>query len=186
MEFASEQTKSDTWTRDFSGHLLRPWSIYSLNEPEAGAPGRRSIYSLNDTESGASERRSRWWTSSSETPEVGAHERTSRTSSDTLVEYVKPRKQASAWSRPLLSRSPSRPEPSSTGSGWWQNQMLFDRSLRSMATLTSLYAVIMLLICVAKLRPLANRDNPSSTSIGLSHKKTCANLKQTEIVSSLA
>ena len=52
--------------------------------------------------------------------------------------------------------------------GWWKEQMLVDRSLRTMAGLTSLFALIMAIICFKYLPQLAERPNQSSTSVGVS------------------
>ena len=89
----------------------------------------------------------------------------------------------SRWRRPLLSRSLNKPEPTSTPPGWWQDQMLFDRSIRSMAALTALYAFIMSIVCAVKLKPLINRTNVGSTSVSMGDQKVCGDLKGAEIVS---
>ena len=50
--------------------------------------------------------------------------------------------------------------------------MLFDRSLRSMAALMTLYAVIMTGICAVYLKDFVHRDNPHSASVGQNKSKS--------------
>lgn len=52
-----------------------------------------------------------------------------------------------------------------TGHGLWENQMLVDRSLRSMAVLTSVLAAIMCTLVFVCLRDFIDRPNKTSTSI---------------------
>ena len=73
-------------------------------------------------------------------------------------------------------------EPTIRPSGWWNHQMLFDRSLRFMAALMTLYAVIMTIICAAYLKDFVHRGNPHSTSVGQNKGKSCTSLQGTEIV----
>lgn len=52
-----------------------------------------------------------------------------------------------------------------TGHGLWENQMLVDRSLRSMALLTSLLAAIMCSLVFVCLKDFNKRPNKTSTSV---------------------
>lgn len=52
-----------------------------------------------------------------------------------------------------------------TGHGLWENQMLVDRSLRSMAVLTSVLAVIMCTLVFVCLKEFIARPNKTSTSV---------------------
>ncbi|KAF4625608.1 hypothetical protein G7Y89_g12556 [Cudoniella acicularis] len=51
-------------------------------------------------------------------------------------------------------------------SGWWKKQMLVDRSLRSMAALTTTCAVIIWIVVFSYLGPFLTRLNRNSTSVG--------------------
>lgn len=89
----------------------------------------------------------------------------------------------SAWCKhPSHLRRSFEAEPTIKPSGWWNHQMLFDRSLRSMAALMTLYAVIMTGICASYLKDFVHRDNPHSTSVGQNRGKSCTSLQGTEIV----
>lgn len=89
----------------------------------------------------------------------------------------------SAWCKyPNHLRQSFEAEPTIKPSGWWNHQMLFDRSLRSMAALMTLYAVIMTGICAGYLKDFVHRDNPHSTSVGQNKGKNCTSLQRTEIV----
>lgn len=52
------------------------------------------------------------------------------------------------------------------GPGWWKHQMLSDRSFRTMAAVTTIFAFIMSVICIAYLKDLTHRPNKNSTSVG--------------------
>ena len=67
-------------------------------------------------------------------------------------------------------------------SGWWKEQMLVDRSLRSMAGLTSLFALIMVIICIKYLPELLGRHNETSTSVGSNSGVSCERLEGTNVV----
>ena len=68
-------------------------------------------------------------------------------------------------------------------SGWWKQQMLVDRSLRSMAALTSLFASIMTIICIVYMPKLVGRHNVTSTSVGSDTGTSCESLEGTNVVS---
>lgn len=70
------------------------------------------------------------------------------------------------------------------GKGWWKQQMLVDRSLRSMAALTGTFALIMVIICLAYLPDLRHRMNDHSTSVGGS-RQSCESVERTDVVSYL-
>ena len=68
-------------------------------------------------------------------------------------------------------------------SGWWKQQMLVDRSIRSMAALTSLFALIMTIVCIVYMRELVGRHNETSTSVGSNSGESCESLEATNVVS---
>lgn len=59
-----------------------------------------------------------------------------------------------------------------TGHGLWENQMLVDRSLRSMAVLTAGLAIIMCTLVFVYLKEFIERPNKTSTSVYAS-KEDC-------------
>ena len=59
-----------------------------------------------------------------------------------------------------------------TGPGLWKNQMLVDRSLRGMALLTSIFALVMLIIVFVWLPPFIRLGNTESTSV-LADEESC-------------
>ena len=67
-------------------------------------------------------------------------------------------------------------------SGWWKQQMLVDRSLRSMAALMSLFAVIMTIVCIVYMPELVGRHNKTSTSVGSNNGRSCESLEATNVV----
>ena len=67
--------------------------------------------------------------------------------------------------------------------GWWDKQMLVDRSLRSMAAFTAVCAVVMLIILFSYLPAFARRLNRSSTSVGGSEGESCHTMESRNIVS---
>ncbi|KAI9816742.1 MAG: hypothetical protein M1827_001387 [Pycnora praestabilis] len=50
--------------------------------------------------------------------------------------------------------------------GWWNRQMLVDRSLRAMAALMSVFALIMVIIVIVYFKDFITRENKHSTSVG--------------------
>lgn len=66
--------------------------------------------------------------------------------------------------------------------GWWKQQMLVDRSFRSMAALTTILAIIMLAICAANLSRFRNRSNTNSTSVGPNKGSSCAAVERQNLV----
>lgn len=57
--------------------------------------------------------------------------------------------------------------------GWWNKQMLVDRSLRTMAGFTSVCAIVMFIIVMAYVPAFSRRTNKSSTSVGGSSGESC-------------
>ncbi|KAL8695705.1 MAG: hypothetical protein Q9224_003220 [Gallowayella concinna] len=68
------------------------------------------------------------------------------------------------------------------GPGWWKHQMLADRSFRAMAAVTTLFALIMVIICLVYLKDLAHRSNKASTSVGGIANKTCSSMEGRNVV----
>lgn len=68
------------------------------------------------------------------------------------------------------------------GKGWWNRQMLVDRSLRSMAALTTLLAIIMISLCAAYMSDFVKRTNKNSTSVGSKKPQSCKSLEAKNIV----
>jgi hypothetical protein len=66
--------------------------------------------------------------------------------------------------------------------GWWKKQMLVDRSLRTMAGLTFLSAMVMLIIIIAYLPAFSHRLNKSSTSVGGKDGESCQSMEARNIV----
>ena len=84
--------------------------------------------------------------------------------------------------------SPSRHDDGRTVKGptsRWQDLMLFDRSLRLMAALTSVYAFVMTIVSATNIKALLDRQNNGSTSVAFKQKTTCENLEKTEVVGSM-
>ncbi|KAL8772117.1 MAG: hypothetical protein Q9194_004689 [Teloschistes cf. exilis] len=146
-EWSGEAESHKSWTRghddEFALKLLRPWSIASHNSTRS----RSSSYV--DTQYA---------------PSFGfeADDASSKglLSSGTWANFAR------------RSRSDSE-DPSNPGAhfayggpGWWNHQMLADRSFRTMAATTTLFAFIMVVICLVHSSELAHRANKSSTSVG--------------------
>ncbi|GME40635.1 hypothetical protein GTA08_BOTSDO10669 [Neofusicoccum parvum] len=72
--------------------------------------------------------------------------------------------------------SPDERENTRPGSGLWTELMLVDRTLRGMAGLTTLFAVIMVVICVAYAKRFDDHIDhmPNSTSVRISSGKRSA------------
>ena len=67
--------------------------------------------------------------------------------------------------------------PTVVHNGRWNQQILVDRSLRSMAVLNSVFALIMLIVCVVGLKPFIDRRNPYSTSIWWGSDESCSSVE---------
>ena len=65
---------------------------------------------------------------------------------------------------------------------WWKRQMLVDRSLRVMAGLTVVFALVLLAVCLYHLKPFLNRLNKNSTSVGWGDGDDCATVENKNIV----
>ena len=89
----------------------------------------------------------------------------------------------SAWFQyPASLRRRFEATPALTRPGWWQDQMLFDRSLRSMAILMTFYATILTVVCIAYSKDFKHRGNPHSTSVGSKTGRSCKSLQGIDIV----
>ncbi|KAL8818853.1 MAG: hypothetical protein Q9223_002597 [Gallowayella weberi] len=135
-----------SWTRshdeEFQLNLLRPFSI-------ASRPSVRSRSStITDTQYAPSA--------------IDADDASSRglLASGAWARFGRPSREASE------DRDNSGAEFAYGGPGWWKHQMLADRSFRAMAALTTLFAIIMVIICLVHVRDLAHRPNKASTSVG--------------------
>ncbi|MCJ1429003.1 hypothetical protein MMC29_006916, partial [Sticta canariensis] len=71
-------------------------------------------------------------------------------------------------------------EFTANGKGWWKEQMLVDRSLRSMAALTSIFALIMVVTCASYFRYFVSRTNKNSTSVG-GKLHSCENVERRDV-----
>ena len=101
-----------------------------------------------------------------------------------LIEEASKKPQStSAWSRYRTSlRQHFETEPTVRPPGWWNDQMLFDRSLRSMAILMTFYATILSIVCIAYFKEFLRRENPHSTSVGQKKGQSCKSLQGVDIV----
>ena len=139
--------KHNSWTRshddEFSLKLLRPWSIASQNSV------RSRSSTLHDSQYAASSA-------------VEADDASSKglLSSSTWTKFARRSRDA--------PDDPDNPRAKIAygGPGWWKHQMLADRSFRTMAALTTIFAFIMVIICLVHFPELAHRANKHSTSVG--------------------
>ena len=90
--------------------------------------------------------------------------------------------------RPWGSELPKAGKPTSTcqlsvdQGGWWKRQMLVDRSLRSMAALTSIFALIMIIICISYMSDFVTRPNKNTTSVGGKTGESCKTMEGRNVV----
>lgn len=76
--------------------------------------------------------------------------------------------------------------PFATGKpGWWDKQMLVDRSLRSMSLFTAACALTMFIILCVYLPDFAHRLNPHSTSVGVNVGESCGTMEARNVVAHL-
>ncbi|KAL8958559.1 MAG: hypothetical protein Q9193_004407 [Seirophora villosa] len=144
----SEGTQSySSWSRshneEFSLKLLRPWSIASHHSV------RSRSSTIQDSQDSAS----------------AAFEADDASSKGLLS--------SGAWARFGRGSRDASEDPDNSGTqfayggpGWWKHQMLADRSFRTMAAMTTVFAIIMVIICLVNLPDLSRRANKSSTSVG--------------------
>ena len=66
--------------------------------------------------------------------------------------------------------------------GWWWHQMLVDRSLRSMAALTTIFALMMVILCIVYFGNFVHRVNANSTSVGEISGESCSTMESSNIV----
>ena len=71
----------------------------------------------------------------------------------------------------------SQPRLAVDRGGWWWHEMLVDRSLRSMAALTSVFALMMVILCCVYLPAFASRPNKNSTSVGGQSGESCKTME---------
>ncbi|KAI4137651.1 MAG: hypothetical protein L6R39_007170 [Caloplaca ligustica] len=146
-EWSEGPERHNSWGRDhdeeFSLKLLRPWSIASHNST------RSRSSTLHGSQYAAS----------------SAVEADDASSKGLLS--------ASTWARFARRSRDDSEDPDIAGirlayggPGWWKHQMLSDRSFRTMAALTTLFAFIMSIICLVHFPELARRANKNSTSVG--------------------
>ncbi|KAF2494005.1 hypothetical protein BU16DRAFT_61800 [Lophium mytilinum] len=64
------------------------------------------------------------------------------------------------------------------GKGWWQDQLLSDRSIRGMAALTAMFAIAMIVIMATNAGAFRNRPNRNSTSVG-GNEQSCKSVQRT-------
>lgn len=57
-------------------------------------------------------------------------------------------------------------QPTRIGRGVWKDQLLVDRSLRSMAALTALFAIAMIIVVATRLKSFYERANKFTSSVG--------------------
>ena len=91
----------------------------------------------------------------------------------------------SAWTRygdPNRERVADNTRLAPGGSGWWKQQMLVDRSLRTMAGLTTIFALILLVLSIRYLPDLVARKSMNSTSVGSQSGQDCRSLETTNSV----
>lgn len=142
---------------NFSRWLLRPWSLVSHDDGDLPTSAR--ISALDET-----------WSTSEET-------------------YPRRRRKSlGAWAR---YSSSARENMDSEGQfavnkgGWWDRQMLVDRSLRSMAALTAVFATAMIIVCCTYMSDFVHRSNPYSTSVGSKKPRSCRSTENANVVCSL-
>ncbi|KAL8690078.1 MAG: hypothetical protein Q9218_004392 [Villophora microphyllina] len=161
-EWSGDAESHKSWTRshddEFALKLLRPWSIASHNSI------RSRSSTLNDPQYAAS--------SGLEPDDASSR---GLLSSGTWKKFVR------------RSRDDSEdPNPGAqfayNGPGWWKHQMLADRSFRTMAVATTLFAFIMVIICLVHLPELAHRANRTSTSVGGKANQTCESMEGKNVV----
>ncbi|KAL8795183.1 MAG: hypothetical protein Q9195_002338 [Heterodermia aff. obscurata] len=90
--------------------------------------------------------------------------------------------QVSAWTRygePSQEKVFDDTQIASGASGWWKQQMLVDRSLRSMAGLTSIFALGLMILSITYLPDLLARKSLNSTSVGSRTGQDCGSLETT-------
>ncbi|KAL8933996.1 MAG: hypothetical protein Q9211_005466, partial [Gyalolechia sp. 1 TL-2023] len=158
-----EPDARDSWNRnhddEFSLKLLRPWSIASHNN------ARSRTSTLTDTQYAASS-----------AVEADNASTKGLLSTATWTKFAR-------RSRDRFE-DPDSPEAKLAygGPGWWKHQMLADRSFRTMAALTTVFAFIMVIICLVNFPNFAHRANKHSTSVGGKANQTCSSMEGKNVV----
>ncbi|KAL8935344.1 MAG: hypothetical protein Q9216_005474 [Gyalolechia sp. 2 TL-2023] len=157
-EWSEGPDAHDSWNRnhddEFSLKLLRPWSIASHNSV------RSRTSTLTGTQYAASSA-------------VEADDASTKglLSSATWTKFARRSRDR--------SEDPDSPgvKLAYGGPGWWKHQMLADRSFRTMAALTTVFAFIMIIICLVYFPDLVKRANKHSTSVGGKADQTCSSME---------
>ncbi|KAL8669565.1 MAG: hypothetical protein Q9168_005847 [Polycauliona sp. 1 TL-2023] len=152
-----------SWTRshddEFQLNLLRPWSITSR-------PSVRSRSStITDTQYAPASTLEPDDASSKGLLSSGTWARFGRRSRDASDNFDNP-----------------GAELAYGGPGWWKHQMLSDRSFRSMAAATTVFAFILSILCLVNLKRLTHRVNKNSTSVGGTADKTCSSMEASNVM----
>lgn len=88
-----------------------------------------------------------------------------------------------AWSSSDAGEDSSSEEKFAIGEeGWWSRQMLVDRSLRSMAALTTIFAIVMIALCCTYMSDFKKRRNRQSTSIVSKKPRSCRSTENINMV----
>lgn len=156
----------------FSRHLLRPWSF--IRTSDASPAGKDS-----DTTQ-------RVFQDSFDSLPTDRPPTYRSADAWTRCDDLRQEKGANGWVRfggPGQEKGVEENQPASGGKGWWREQMLVDRSFRSMAGLTSLFAFIMMIICIRYMPELLGRKSQGSTSVGSKIGQSCRSLEGTNVVS---
>ncbi len=138
----------------FSPRLLRPRSFTSQND---GNPST-SLIIIDETRS---------------------------MSEETYTQPRRRRKDLGAWAQYSSSaqKTSNSKEHFIVGErGWWNQQMLVDRSLRLMGALTTIFAIIMITLCCTYMNAFVHRKNRQSTSVGSKKPRSCVSTENTNLV----
>ena len=147
----------------FTQILLRPWSFASLDDADTSTSTH--VSAVEET-----------WSLSEETWSL---------SEGTYTQAHRRRKSLGAWAQYSSSarENPSSEEQFAVGEGgWWNQQMLVDRSLRSMAALMTFFAIVMLALCCAYIPNFRIRSNLHSTSVEFKNPGSCGSTEKTNVV----
>lgn len=114
--------------------------------------------------------------------------RASSASTGTSIEKIKNgwnrirRKPVPGYLTGSIRRHPAAEiQPTRIGRGVWQDQLLIDRSLRSMAVLTTLFAIGMIVVVATHMEPFRSRANKYTSSVG-GEPMNCSTVTHTNTV----
>ncbi|KAL8965133.1 MAG: hypothetical protein Q9197_006661, partial [Variospora fuerteventurae] len=159
-EWSEGAQSHSSWSRshkeEFSLKLLRPWSIVSHHNLRSRSS---TIQDSQYSASIADDASSKGLLSSSTWARFGRRSRD-------------------------VSEDPDSPGAHFAygGPGWWKHQMLADRSFRFMAATTTVFALIMVIICLVHLPDLSQRANRNSTSVGGKADRTCSSMEGSNVM----